>query len=259
MATQSAPPNPSPAATPVPSVPAPVAPPPSAQAPAPEPDRLPTHSFVPSSFYPAPGLALQQVHVFSRHGERSPVRVRMPAFFPARWNLCHVGRQFSAAVLEPSGSAEEGLLKVNRKVDVPKGVNGGQEGECLLGELTDKGRETTRELGQSLRRLYVDECVPRSCLDNLDGLALMTTSLPLLCRLQVEIPRPEPRPAAALLPVDQHVAHGRGAPLLLAITNPLDAAPLTHVAALAPLARPQSLQQVIVGLYPASTRPPTFR
>jgi acid phosphatase len=88
----------------------------------------------------------------------------MPAHFPARWNLCHVGRQFSAAVLEPTtgGGADEGLLRVRRLVDVPKGVNGGQEGECLLGELTDKGRESTLALGERLRRLYVDECVPSS-------------------------------------------------------------------------------------------------
>lgn len=85
--------------------------------------------------------------------------MRMPAHFPSRWNMCHIGKKFSAAVLEPSASGYDGVLQVNRRVDVPKGTVGGQEGECLLGELTDKGRETTRELGQRLRKLYVEEYV----------------------------------------------------------------------------------------------------
>lgn len=66
-----------------------------------------------------PELALQQVHIYVRHGmfhslttwlscvndcvlgERTPVRVRMsgpPANIPENWMFCHTARQFRAAV-----------------------------------------------------------------------------------------------------------------------------------------------------------------
>lgn len=45
----------------------------------------------------------------------------MTSLFPIRWNMCHIGREFDAAVLEETGSA--GILRVNRKVDVPRGTS----------------------------------------------------------------------------------------------------------------------------------------
>lgn len=46
-------------------------------------------------------LSLQQVHVYVRHGERTPVRVRMddaPASIPAHWTLCRTARHFRSTV-----------------------------------------------------------------------------------------------------------------------------------------------------------------
>ncbi|PIL27692.1 hypothetical protein GSI_10845 [Ganoderma sinense ZZ0214-1] len=46
-------------------------------------------------------LELQQVHIYVRHGERTPVGVRMagpPANIPENWMFCNIARQFRAAV-----------------------------------------------------------------------------------------------------------------------------------------------------------------
>jgi acid phosphatase len=50
------------------------------------------------------GLELQQVHVYVRHGERTPVGVRMagaPASIPEHWMMCKTARRFRAAVFAP--------------------------------------------------------------------------------------------------------------------------------------------------------------
>ncbi|CED83159.1 Lysosomal & prostatic acid phosphatases [Phaffia rhodozyma] len=135
------------------------------------------HPTVQSAFFPGSNLKLEQVHIFSRHGERTPVRVRMTNLFPIRWNMCHVGREFDAAVLEETGSS--GILRVNRKVDVPRGPTKevAKDGDCLLGELTDIGRKTSLALGQSLRKLYVDELGFLPSSPNAADLFLRSTSM----------------------------------------------------------------------------------
>ncbi|KAI8986698.1 phosphoglycerate mutase-like protein [Trametes punicea] len=103
-----------------------------------------------------PELELQQVHIYVRHGERTPVGVRMadpPANIPEHWMFCNTARQFRAAVA--SATAEEGEasmpfpavqtgaaveeLRARRIVERRDGT--AVAGECLLGELTDVGRE----------------------------------------------------------------------------------------------------------------------
>ncbi|TFK49423.1 phosphoglycerate mutase-like protein [Heliocybe sulcata] len=112
-------------------------------------------------------LELEQVHVYIRHGERTPVGVRMaapPASIPEHWMLCKTARRFRAAVasstLPPSvsmpveGRSEE-ELQIRRIVERSDGTNA--EGECLLGELTDIGRQSTYNFGSALRDLYIDK------------------------------------------------------------------------------------------------------
>lgn len=110
--------------------------------------------------YPTPpaGLELEQVHVYVRHGERTPVRVRMadaPAAIPERWGLCKTARRFRAAVtsnMNASAMLEEVTVR-----KVVEGAGGDVDfGECLLGELTDLGRQNTYNFGRSLRKLYID-------------------------------------------------------------------------------------------------------
>ncbi|KAI0264755.1 histidine phosphatase superfamily [Gloeopeniophorella convolvens] len=101
------------------------------------------------------GLELAQVHVYVRHGERTPVSVRMsdpPGSIAEHWILCKEARRFRAAVA-PS-SVEPSELPVHRVLERADGV--AVEGECLLGELTDIGRKSTYNYGQALRRLYIE-------------------------------------------------------------------------------------------------------
>ncbi|ETW75848.1 hypothetical protein HETIRDRAFT_53924 [Heterobasidion irregulare TC 32-1] len=101
-------------------------------------------------------LELEQVHVYVRHGERTPVSVRMsdaPASIPEHWIMCKQARRFRAAVAgrDPHSPGE---LDVQRVVERADGE--AVEGECLLGELTDVGRQSTYNYGRALRELYVD-------------------------------------------------------------------------------------------------------
>ncbi|KAH8830007.1 histidine phosphatase superfamily [Flagelloscypha sp. PMI_526] len=107
-------------------------------------------------------LSLEQVHIYVRHGERTPVGIRLadaPGNIPANWLMCRTARQFKAAVVgsvpSPSQNLEDSNFLLTQKVvERPDGSN--VEGECLLGELTDVGRQSTYHYGLGLRRLYVD-------------------------------------------------------------------------------------------------------
>ncbi|TFY59057.1 hypothetical protein EVJ58_g6020 [Rhodofomes roseus] len=88
-------------------------------------------------------------------GERTPVGVRMadpPASIPKHWMFCHTARNFRAAVSSatpsipgvrgPVGGGEaqqQESLRTVRVVERPDGT--AAPGECLLGELTDIGRQ----------------------------------------------------------------------------------------------------------------------
>ncbi|KDR72600.1 hypothetical protein GALMADRAFT_252751 [Galerina marginata CBS 339.88] len=101
------------------------------------------------------GLELEQVHVYVRHGERTPVGVRLngsPASIPEHWDMCKTARRFKAAVSGVLGIEE--TLPTRKVVERQDGTM--REGECLLGELTDLGRQSTFNFGQNLRKLYVD-------------------------------------------------------------------------------------------------------
>ncbi|KAL5637961.1 hypothetical protein ACGC1H_002286 [Rhizoctonia solani] len=107
-------------------------------------------------YEPAPSnLKLEQVHVYVRHGERTPVGIRMsepPASIPAFWNACKTARRFKAAVMG-GDNVTEGveILRLSERSD-----GYAQEGECLPGELTDTGRKSTLRLGEELRKIYIE-------------------------------------------------------------------------------------------------------
>ncbi len=100
-----------------------------------------------------PDLALQQVHVYVRHGEcsirprnyflihlgeRTPVGVRLadaPASIPQYWQMCTNARRYQAPVV---GASQEQLLSTRKLIEREDGTS--LDGECLLGELTDVGR-----------------------------------------------------------------------------------------------------------------------
>ncbi|KAG9054834.1 hypothetical protein FS842_004013 [Serendipita sp. 407] len=125
-------------------------------APNPSPTRLDPEAYPEAP----PGLALEQVHVYIRHGERTPVGVRMnrpPASIPEYWPMCFAGRKFSAPVWEPSTILNEAYsaatVDLNRVVELRNGS--ATPGVCMLGELTDIGRT------QVINGLYPDGKSPQ--------------------------------------------------------------------------------------------------
>ncbi|KAH7926267.1 phosphoglycerate mutase-like protein [Leucogyrophana mollusca] len=107
-----------------------------------------------------PELKLEQVHVYVRHGERTPVKVRLsepPASIPEHWKLCHAARNFRELIAGPIGHDDE-PIRVKKLVETRSGLTA--EGLCLLGELTDVGKEasccSTYNFGAALRQLYVE-------------------------------------------------------------------------------------------------------
>ncbi|KAG6873917.1 hypothetical protein C0995_009698 [Termitomyces sp. Mi166 len=122
------------------------------------------------------GLVLEQLHVYVRHGERTPVGVRLaraPASIPEHWVFCKTARQFHAAVANGTGDS----LHAQQMVEHIDGK--AAEGECLLGELTDLGRQSTYNFGKSLRALYVDKLgfLPKRLL-NADQVYFRSTNMP---------------------------------------------------------------------------------
>ncbi|KAH7910360.1 histidine phosphatase superfamily [Hygrophoropsis aurantiaca] len=103
-----------------------------------------------------PELKLEQVHVYVRHGERTPVKVRLsdpPASIPEHWQLCHAARNFRELIAGPKCHDDE-PIRVKKAVETREGLTA--DGLCLLGELTDTGKESTFGYGAALRKLYVE-------------------------------------------------------------------------------------------------------
>jgi hypothetical protein len=67
-------------------------------------------------------LQLEQVHVYVRHGERTPVGVRLtgpPANIPEHWAMCRRARRFRSAlsgILEKPGAANHDEIVHARKI-----------------------------------------------------------------------------------------------------------------------------------------------
>lgn len=132
------------------------------------------------------GLELQLVQILLRHGERSPVSARFQnAGLAAFWPYCTVARQ----MLSPTvGEGKWTSLQWRRRLEtfgtddgpvIAAGPRGEVDAVCNLGELTDKGRETTWNLGRRLRHLYVDQLhyMP-STIHDADMIYLRATPIP---------------------------------------------------------------------------------
>ncbi|KAJ6785032.1 hypothetical protein PWT90_05881 [Aphanocladium album] len=141
--------------------------------------------------YPSP-LRLQQVQVLMRHGERTPVGNRFGNVgLPEFWPYCSQASRMVSAVLDPASSTWTTLDWRRRletftghdsqtpKLAAAAGPGGQVDNICELGQLTDKGRETTTALGTRLRRLYVDQLgfLPTT-LSSTEHLYLRTTPMP---------------------------------------------------------------------------------
>ncbi|KAI1816051.1 histidine acid phosphatase [Poronia punctata] len=139
------------------------------------------------SLYP-PNLELQQVQVFLRHGERTPITPRFQnAGLPTFWPYCTAMRHFSSATLNRD-TGQFTTLEWKRRLEsfgpddepaMAVGPGGELDGICEGGMLTDRGRQTTFELGTRLRKLYVDQLgfLP-SRLQDTESLYLRATPIP---------------------------------------------------------------------------------
>ncbi|KAL5342451.1 histidine phosphatase superfamily [Aspergillus crustosus] len=141
-----------------------------------------------SKLYPKE-LKLQLVQVFLRHGERTPVSSRFEnAGLNPYWPYCNVAQRMIQMAASNEQLSSWNGFQWRRKMEtfgdkdqtiVTIGAGGDIEGICQHGELTDKGRETTYQLGQRLRHLYVDQLgfLPKIKSDTED-LYLRATTIP---------------------------------------------------------------------------------
>jgi hypothetical protein len=92
---------------------------------------------------PPAALELTQVHYLIRHGERTPVRTRLLKStppVPARWNMCHAGKDFRAAVLDLGEGSEvqatnwegETFQGVRKDMSIKRRVEATDEREKIL-------------------------------------------------------------------------------------------------------------------------------
>ncbi|RYP62829.1 hypothetical protein DL769_007157 [Monosporascus sp. CRB-8-3] len=134
-------------------------------------------------------LELQLVQILMRHGERSPVSARFQnAGLPPFWPYCSAVRQLKSVVRGGGDGDRFGTLEWKRRLEtfgpgdkpvLASGPRGELDGVCDMGMLTDRGRQTTYELGRRLRALYVDRLgfLPAT-LDDADGLYRRATPIP---------------------------------------------------------------------------------
>lgn len=113
-------------------------------------------------------LELALVQVILRHGERVPTSARFQNIGLSQyWPYCSAARRLrSIALIGESGSEWDSLqwrrrLETFNDVDdrpvLAAGPSGDVDNICQPGELTDKGRQSTFDLGQRLRHLYVHQ------------------------------------------------------------------------------------------------------
>ncbi|KIV82383.1 hypothetical protein PV11_04501 [Exophiala sideris] len=141
-----------------------------------------------NKLYPQ-GLELRLVQVLLRHGERAPVSARFQnAGLPAHWPYCNAAQRLRSVVMTTNDVSKWDHLQWRRRLEtfgeddgplIAAGPAGEVDGICQLGELTDKGRDTTYELGRRLRNLYVDQLkfMPK-LVSNADLIYLRATPLP---------------------------------------------------------------------------------
>ncbi|KAH1905340.1 hypothetical protein KXV57_005962 [Aspergillus fumigatus] len=113
-------------------------------------------------------LQLQLVQVFLRHGERTPVSSRFQnAGLAPYWPYCNVARRMIQMAASEKDLSSWNGFQWRRKMEafgdrdesvVAVGATGDIEGIWQVHRLPRRiGRETTFELGQRLRHLYVDQ------------------------------------------------------------------------------------------------------
>ncbi|KAJ3517906.1 hypothetical protein NLJ89_g203 [Agrocybe chaxingu] len=117
-------------------------------------------------------LQLEQVHTYVRHGERTPVGVRMagpPANIPEHWIMCRTARRFRAAVSSFLGfqhlpQVEQQLSYDNNNAEetlYTRKIVERKDGSTGEGEWSTNMPRTTESLQQIVHGLYpTEKCLP---------------------------------------------------------------------------------------------------
>lgn len=138
--------------------------------------------------YP-PHLELRLVQILLRHGERAPVSARFQnAGLAPYWPYCNAAQRLRSVAYTPEDTSKWDSLQWRRRLErfgeddgpvIAAGPDGEVDGICQLGELTDRGRETTYQLGQRFRNLYIDQLqfMPKLIADA-DMIYLRATPMP---------------------------------------------------------------------------------
>lgn len=141
-----------------------------------------------TKLYPS-NLELRLVQVLLRHGERTPVSARFQsAGLAPYWPYCNAAKRLRSVAYTPQDVSEWDSLQWRRRLErfgpddgpmIASGPNGEFDGICQLGELTNEGRQTTYNLGQRLRHLYVTQLgfMPKLIADA-DMIYLRSTPMP---------------------------------------------------------------------------------
>ncbi len=104
------------------------------------------------------------------------------------WPYCNAARQLSNVIMSKTDWSSWNELQWRRRLEtfgdndasvLASGPAGEIDSVCNLGELTDKGRETTLALGERLRHLYVEQLkyMPKIISDS-DMIYLRATPMP---------------------------------------------------------------------------------
>lgn len=113
-------------------------------------------------------LELRQVHIFFRHGERTPIKAFLQnTGLSPHWPYCHAAKRMRSVGYNPSREGNWDAYTWQRKLEtfgeiddrptLVRSSSGAVDGLCQPGELTQQGRETTFALGTQLRHLYVSQ------------------------------------------------------------------------------------------------------
>ncbi|KAG0375254.1 Acid phosphatase-like protein 2 [Mortierella sp. AD032] len=107
------------------------------------------------TYKPVKGATLQKVQILMRHGDRTPSTV-LPGD-KTNYNICSNPAELN---LISSSSTHSGpALRTNILVSPEENLFASQywSGNCEVGQLTNKGSLQTRQVGQKLRAIYVDQ------------------------------------------------------------------------------------------------------
>ncbi|KAJ1916527.1 hypothetical protein H4219_003742 [Mycoemilia scoparia] len=115
---------------------------------------------VPSEYKPVPKADLKFVQMIFRHGDRTAITM-MPKE-EHEWNVCNhnLDTNIYSEANEHHHLPRNYGVSLQQRINMPSGprsfAHAMYKGNCVPGQLTDKGKEMQVRLGKSIRSIYVD-------------------------------------------------------------------------------------------------------